>query len=79
MNVLSGISIGFIGYTIFVILDTIIKKYLVNEYSVFQINFYICLFSLIPTLLTLYFLNNWSSLKNYIIHIQLLRGLFGLI
>ena len=57
MNVLSGISIGFIGYTIFVILDTIIKKYLVNEYSVFQINFYICLFSFIPTLLTLYFLN----------------------
>ena len=58
MNVLSGISIGFIGYTIFVVLDTIIKKYLVNEYSVFQINFYICLFSFIPTLLTLYFLNN---------------------
>ena len=57
MNVLSGISIGFIGYTIFVILDTIIKKYLVNEYSVFQINFYICLFSFIPTLLTLYFLH----------------------
>ena len=79
MNVLSGISIGFIGYTIFVILDTIIKKYLVNEYSVFQINFYICLFSFIPTLLTLYFLNKWSSLKNDIIHIQLLRGLFGLI
>ncbi len=68
MNVLSGISIGFIGYTIFVILDTIIKKYLVNEYSVFQINFYICLFSFIPTLLTLYFLNKWSSLKNDIIH-----------
>ena len=79
MNVLSGIIIGFIGYTIFVILDTIIKKYLVNEYSVFQINFYICLFSFIPTLLTLYFLNKWSSLKNDIIHIQLLRGLFGLI
>ena len=79
MNVLSGISIAFIGYTIYVILDTIIKKYLVNEYSVFQINFYICLFSFIPTLLTLYFLNKWSSLKNDIIHIQLLRGLFGLI
>ena len=57
MNVLSGISIGFIGYTIFVILDTIIKKYLVNEYSVFQINFYICLFSFIPTILTRDFLN----------------------
>ena len=44
MNIISGISIGFLGYTMFVILDTIIKKYLVNDYSVFQINFYICLF-----------------------------------
>ena len=43
MNVLGGVSIGFLGYTMFVVLDTIIKKYLVNDYSVFQINFYICL------------------------------------
>ena len=31
MNVLGGVSIGFLGYTMFVVLDTIIKKYLVNK------------------------------------------------
>ena len=60
-------------------LDTIIKKYLANDYSVFQINFYICLFSFIPTILTIYFLKAWNTLKNDLIFIQLLRGIFGLI
>ena len=79
MNVLGGVSIGFLGYTLFVVLDTIIKKYLANDYSVFQINFYICLFSFIPTILTIYFLKSWNTLKNDLIFIQLLRGIFGLI
>ena len=79
MNVFTGVSIGFAGYTLFVILDTIIKKYLVNGYSVFQINFYICLFSFIPTLITIQILHKWNSLKNDIIVIQLIRGVFGLI
>ena len=79
MNVLGGVSIGFLGYTLFVVLDTIIKKYLANDYSVFQINFYICLFSFIPTILTIYFLKAWNTLKNDLIFIQLLRGIFGLI
>jgi len=78
MSVLSGVSIGFLGYTLFVILDTIIKKYLANDYSVFQINFYICLFSFIPTLITIQLMHNWKSLKNDLIFIQLFRGLFGL-
>ena len=79
MNVLGGVSIGFLGYTMFVVLDTIIKKYLVNDYSVFQINFYICLFSFIPTLITIQTLNKWKSLNNNIIFLQLFRGIFGLI
>ena len=79
MNVFSGVCIGFAGYTLFVILDTIIKKYLVDSYSVFQINFYICLFSFIPTLITIQALHKWHSLKNDIIIIQLMRGIFGLI
>ena len=79
MNVLSGVSIGFLGYTLFVVLDTIIKKYLANDYSVFQINFFICLFSFIPTIITIHFLHAWKTLKNDLILIQLLRGIFGLI
>ena len=79
MNVLGGVSIGFLGYTLFVVLDTIIKKYLANDYSVFQINFYICLFSFIPTIITIHFLHAWKTLNNDLILIQLLRGIFGLI
>ena len=63
----------------FVVLDTIIKKYLVNDYSVFQINFYICLFSFIPTLITIQTLHKWKSLNNNIVFLQLFRGIFGLI
>ena len=79
MNVLGGVSIGFLGYTLFVVLDTIIKKYLANNYSVFQINFFICFFSFIPTIITIHFLHAWKTLKNDLILIQLLRGIFGLI
>ena len=35
-----GIFLGFLGYTIFVFLDSIIKKYLVQDYPVLEINFY---------------------------------------
>ena len=44
-----GLFAGFGGYTLFVLLDSILKKYLVTNYSVFQINFFTCLFSFIPT------------------------------
>ena len=74
-----GIFLGFAGYTIFVLLDSIIKKYLVEDYPVLEINFYICLFSLIPLSLALQFLSGWNVLINNKIHIQLLRGVLGLI
>ena len=70
---------GFGGYTLFVLLDSILKKYLVTNYSVFQINFFICLFSFIPTCLFLHFYSGWGVLINNKIHIQLLRGLLGVI
>ena len=74
-----GIFLGFAGYVIFVLLDSIIKKYLVDYYPVIQINFFISLFSLIPISLALYFISGWKVLINNKIHIQLFRGLLGLI
>ena len=75
----AGIFLGFAGYTIFVLLDSIIKKYLVQDYPVLQINFYICLFSLIPISIALHFISGWKVLINNKVHIQLLRGFLGLI
>ena len=74
-----GIFLGFLGYVIFVFLDSIIKKYLVNYYPVIEINFFICIFSLIPIALALHFISGWKVLINNKIHIQLLRGILGLI
>ena len=74
-----GIFLGFSGYVIFVLLDSIIKKYLVNYYPVIEINFFISLFSLIPISLALYLISGWKVLINNKIHIQLFRGLLGLI
>ena len=74
-----GIVSGFAGYTIFVFLDSIIKKYLVQNYPIIQINFYITLFSLIPIAISLHFISGWKVLINNKIHIQLLRGVLGLI
>ena len=74
-----GIILGFLGYLIFVLLDSIIKKYLVFKYSVFEINFFISLFTLIPIILTIYILKSWHVLNNDKIHIQLLRGSLGLL
>ena len=59
-----GISLGFLGYVIFVFLDSIIKKYLVNYYPVIEINFFICIFSLIPIALALHFISGWKVLIN---------------
>ena len=73
-----GIILGFTGYLTFVLLDSIIKKYLIFSYPIFEINFFISLFTLIPILLTLFFLNSWHVLINNKIHIQLLRGCLGL-
>ena len=49
-----GIILGFAGYLTFVLLDSIIKKFLIS-YPVFEINFFISLFTLIPITLALFF------------------------
>jgi len=74
-----GVFLGFFGFTIFVFLDSLIKKYLVNDYPVIQINFYILLFNLIPISLSVLFITGVKILKNNKIHIQLLRGVTGFI
>tara|TARA_Y100000590_G_scaffold468989_1_gene654268 strand:- start:277 stop:1197 length:921 start_codon:yes stop_codon:yes gene_type:complete len=74
-----GIVLGFLGYVIFVLLDSIIKKYLVTYYPVIEINLFICIFSLIPISLSLHFISGWKVLINNKIHIQLFRGVLGLI
>ena len=74
-----GIFLGFAGYTIFVFLDSIIKKYLVHDYPVLEINFFICLFSLIQISLALQFVSGWGVLINNKVHIQLFRGVLGLV
>ena len=74
-----GLLLGFSGYTIFVLLDSIIKKNLVHQYPIFQITFYICLFSFIPILITLTIVGNWGGLINNKVHIQILRGFLAII
>jgi len=74
-----GLLLGFSGYTLFVLLDSIIKKNLVNQYPLFEITFYICLFSFVPILITLTIVGNWKGLINNKVHIQLLRGLLAII
>ena len=76
---LFGLLLGFSGYTILVLLDSIIKKNLVQQYPVFEIIFYICLFSFIPILITLTIVGNWNGLLNNKVHIQILRGLLATI
>ena len=74
-----GLLLGVSGYSLFVFLDTIIKKYLVQQYPIFEITFFICLFSFIPILVTLTAVGNWNGLINNKIHIQLLRGILAII
>ena len=74
-----GVVLGLSGYTLFVILDSIIKLNLVNKYPVLQINFFICIFALIPITAVLALVGNWSVLINNKIHIQLFRGFLGII
>ena len=74
-----GLLLGISGYSLFVFLDTIIKKYLVQQYPIFEITFFICLFSFIPILTTLIVVGNWNRLINNKIHIQLLRGILAII
>ena len=74
-----GLLLGISGYSLFVFLDTIIKKYLVQQYPIFEITFFICLFSFIPILTTLAVVGNWSKLVNNKIHIQILRGILAII
>ena len=78
-NNVFGLILGFSGYTIFVLLDSIIKLNLVNKYPVLEINFFICLFAFIPIITTLSTVGNWNTLINNKIHIQLLRGVLGVI
>ena len=79
MNNFVGMFLGFSGYTLFVFLDSIIKKFLVQDYPVLEINFYICLFSLIPVSIALQFISGWYVLINNKVHIQLFRGVVGVI
>jgi len=72
-----GLSLGISGYIIFVVLDSLIKKKLIDQYPIFEIFFFICLFSFIPVILALTFLNSWKSLINTKIHVQILRGVLG--
>ena len=74
-----GLLLGISGYSLFVFLDTIIKKYLVQQYPIFEITFFICLFSFIPILTTLAVVGNWNKLVNNKIHIQILRGILAII
>ena len=74
-----GLLLGISGYSLFVFLDTIIKKYLVQQYPIFEITFFICLFSFIPILTTLTVVGNWNRLLNNKIHIQILRGILAII
>ncbi len=74
-----GVFLGFLGYVTFVLLDSIIKKYLVSYYPVIEINFFICLFSLIPISIALHFISGWKVLINNRVYIQLLRGVLGLV
>ena len=74
-----GFVLGFSGYTLFVLLDSIIKLNMVNKYPVLEINFFICLFAFIPMFVTLAVVGNWNTLINNKIHIQLLRGLLAVI
>ena len=74
-----GLLLGISGYSLFVFLDTIIKKYLVQQYPIFEITFFICLFSFIPILTTLIVVGNWNRLINNKIHIQILRGILAII
>tara|TARA_B110000263_G_C15275562_1_gene495701 strand:+ start:397 stop:1326 length:930 start_codon:yes stop_codon:yes gene_type:complete len=78
-NNLYGFVLGLSGYTVFVILDSIIKLSLVDKYPVLQINFFICLFAFIPTLAVLALSGSWNVLINNKIHIQLFRGFLGII
>ena len=74
-----GLILGFSGYTVFVLLDSIIKLNLVNKYPVLEINFFICLFAFIPIIAALAIVGNWNTLINNKIHFQLLRGVLGVI
>ena len=78
-NNVFGFVLGFSGYTIFVLLDSIIKLNLVNKYPVLEINFFICLFAFIPIITTLSTVGKWNTLINNKIHIQLFRGVLGVI
>ena len=74
-----GFVLGISGYSIFVFLDSLIKKYLVDFYPVFQINFLISFFTLVPIIIALVFLKSWNLILNNKVHIQLLRGMLGML
>jgi drug/metabolite transporter (DMT)-like permease len=78
-NNTQGIILGVGGYSGFVFLDSLIKKYLVDYYPVIEINFLICLFSFIPIVFILFYLKSWNVLINNKVHFQLFRGVLGLI
>ena len=78
-NNANGIFLGISGYSIFVFLDSLIKKLLINYYPIFQINFLISFFTLLPIIFFLFYLNSWKFLINNKVHLMLLRGFLGLL
>ena len=74
-----GFFLGVIGYTIIVLVDSIIKLKIVANYPVIQISFFICTGAFMPILTTIFFLKQWNILINNKIYLQLLHGVFGLI
>jgi len=74
-----GIILGICGYFLFVLLDSFIKKFLINNYPIFQILFFITFFSLIPIIMALFYFKSWAVLINNKIYVMLLRGFLGII
>ena len=72
-----GIVLGISGYSIFVLLDSLIKKYLIFIYPVFQINLLISMFTLIPVVTVLFFFKSWKLVLNNKVHYHILRGVLG--
>ena len=78
-NNLFGLFIGITGYTVIVLVDSIIKLNIVEKYPVIQISFFICIGAFLPILISITLLNKWRILINNKVHLQLLHGIFGLV
>ena len=73
-----GLLLGLTGYTLVVLVDSIIKLNVVGKYPIIQINFFLCIGAFLPIIASIIILRNWSILINNKIHLQLLHGILGL-